>query len=492
MSRVREKKMKTQSKLSILITLSLVTLIATIGLANAQPIPIGATTWLPNPWESNPGNYIDNTLFGISSPTAMYDGRLTTEGYFQLADWDADTDIILTTFDAPASTFTIGWVDLKINYQVDPLWDDTWEIQYTVGAKPWITLYSYTGLNGQFDPDSASGQTCVWSQVSEPNDGVWDWTDINQLQVRFLTTPGPDGWSDYMLLHVREVWATVYAPPLPLAGGGGGGGAVGMSIQPPSIPALPAGRRFFIDIYLQGITGLAGYEVVVNFDTTWLTPLAGGWSYYPFTDKAVDVIDDAGGYVSMSYTIPVADPNYGPGWSGNFPIARIYFVPATGIPADWYSWLTFSVSLLGDSAANRIIHMEYDGLYGTAPPGAMLLSWVNTSPFPYSNPVTTEWIEVYPDAGVRHHFSSWYGNEPGVDILDPSDQFDMTPIDPPGPVRDYHLDKIWEVNADPNINIHIIATIKDEPEFPLGIGILMAIAPMIAIVYIWRLRKRRR
>jgi hypothetical protein len=30
------------------------------------------------------------------------------------------------------------------------------------------------------------------------------------------------------------------------------------------------------------------------------------------------------------------------------------------------------------------------------------------------------------------------------------------------------------------------------PEFPLGIGMLMAIAPMIAIAYVWRLRKKHR
>jgi hypothetical protein len=474
--------MKTYLKYSIMIAL---TLMMTIGLVKAQPQPIGTTTWQTNPWESNPSTVTENTMYGVTSPANMYDGRLSTEGYFQLADNDADTWVQLTGFDQPASLFTITWVDLKINFKVDSgIYDDTWRVEWTVGANPWQVLIP-DQVAKPFDT-SANPQTTVWSQRIEPTDGSWSWTDINNIKVRFYTTAGADGMSDWMLLHIYEVWATVYSSPVP---------SVGMSIQPPNVNALVASRRFFIDIYVQGVVNMAGYQLRVYFDTLYLQPLAGGWSYYPFNDQsAADDLNDALGYCEISYTIPIANPLSGTGVSGNYPIARLYFITTTGIPSDWYSWFRFTVSFMGDNEATKLSHNVYHGSYGTLP---ALTYLVGSDPvqkpslFPYENPISTHWTEEFPNPGDTWHLTSWTDNGVPPYVLDASDQIDMTPVVPSGPVQWFHVDQIWECDADPNTFAFMILTWKEGPvpEFPLGLGILMMIAPATAVIYLWRRKK---
>ena len=482
MKRVREK-MKLHNKLPIGLTLALATLLMTIALVNAQPRPIG-TTLQSNPFDSNP-SVVDDPDFLVVGAASMYDGRLTTMGYFFLGDFDLPGYVELNTFDTKA--FTIGWVDIKMKYMVEPYAiDDTYNITYSTDGVTWIALQPDT--SDQFDSTTTfpEAQVRCWAEVSEPNDGTWSWTDITNLRVRVSFDPGPDGYSDLNTMYLYEVWASVYEPPLPPAA------STAISIQPPVVETLAAGRRLFVEVYVQDVSSLAGYQFTINFNTTVLSPLAGGWSYYPFTDEAAADLNDPLGYVSMSYTIPISDGLSSTGVTGNLSICRIYFRVDSGMTASDYSFLTFSVSLLGDPTAGRIAHGEYHGLYGTPPATKHMFGWIPTSEFPYDAPISTHWVELWPEPGREWHLSSWEENTDGR--LGPSDQIDMTMEEPPtGAVWWFHVDETWESNADPDIKVYMICTFKYEepiPEFPLGLGLMMALAPAIPIVYLWRTRKK--
>jgi len=196
---------------------------------------------------------------------------------------------------------------------------------------------------------------------------------------------------------------------------------------------------------------------------------------------------------------PYGDPELTTGVTGNLAIARIWFIvndDGTGVPpAPGYSWFRFTLSYLGDAQANKIAHPVYHGLYGSdnVPPEVSLIG-TNPIPrpelFPYETPISTNWIEQFPMPGHTWHLSSFEDN---IDLgLTASDQIDMTPTDPPGGVQWFHVDEIWECDADPNTFVYMLLTIKGPPvpEFPLGLGLMMMIAPAIAVAYLWRTRKK--
>ena len=473
--------MKLHNKLPTGIILALAMMLVTIGLVYAQPVPIGKTTWQSNPFDSNPITYSEFATF-TATPTAMYDGRLTTMGYFTIAqdDWEGYGYVELSGFKSPTTTFTIGWVDIKMKYSVDPYGiDDTYRIEYSTDGTTWIVLQPDT--TDPFDVSTPGApQVQSWAERAAP-DGSWDWTDIGNLRVRVYFTPGADGFCDWNTMYIYEVWATVYEPPLPPSA------SPTISIQPKVVGPFPAGRRFFFEVYVQDVTALAGYQITVNFNTTVLDTITGGfWSYFPFYVDLYD-LNDPLGYVSITATIPVADPLYPTGVTGNFALARIYLAVAAGMTANDYSWLTFSVSLLGDPAGEKIVHGEYHGLYGTPPPETHLMGWVPASEFPWEQPVCTDWVEIYPEEGRRWHLSSHDDNGDGV--LSASDQIDETMIEPPtGEVWWWHVDEVWECDASPETHVYMILTFKfkEVPEFPLGVGWIMALAPIIPIIYLWR------
>ena len=59
--------------------------------------------------------------------------------------------------------------------------------------------------------------------------------------------------------------------------------------------------------------------------------------------------------------------------------------------------------------------------------------------FPWTNPITTLWHEVYPQFSNKYHLSSWTDNEDG--ILSPSDQIDLT-NPKAGQTTWWHVDRI--------------------------------------------------
>jgi hypothetical protein len=102
---------------------------------------------------------------------------------------------------------------------------------------------------------------------------------------------------------------------------------------------------------------------------------------------------------------------------------------------------------------------------------------------PIGNPIGTGWHQIYPDFCKPFRITSWEDNGDGV--FSASDQFDFVYEDDPTTEYWAHLD---EVTTD------IILSFKKKepgiPEFPLGLGLMLAIAPAIPIAYLWRLRRK--
>ena len=99
-----------------------------------------------------------------------------------------------------------------------------------------------------------------------------------------------------------------------------------------------------------------------------------------------------------------------------------------------------------------------------------------------SNPIGSTWHMIYPDYSKEFVITSWVDNGDGV--FSESDQFDFEFFDEVG-THWAHLD---------SVTTDLILSFKSKepgiPEFPLGLGLMMAIAPAIPIVYLWRTRKK--
>lgn len=101
------------------------------------------------------------------------------------------------------------------------------------------------------------------------------------------------------------------------------------------------------------------------------------------------------------------------------------------------------------------------------------------------NPLGSYWHQIYPDYSRQFKITSWIDNGDGT--FGASDQFDFEYEDEPGVPYWAHLDAV---------TTDIIISQKGDPwpepvpEFPLGMALMIAIAPAIPILYLWRLRKK--
>jgi len=113
-------------------------------------------------------------------------------------------------------------------------------------------------------------------------------------------------------VYLNEVWITAYSTSYPEPGT--------MSVQPPTIAGLASGDLFYVDMYATAVTKLWGYQFVIDFDPTIVTPVE-YFSYSPFVSALPSEIGPD--YVAISYKTYDGDSV---GFTGNTPIARIYFV----------------------------------------------------------------------------------------------------------------------------------------------------------------------
>jgi len=559
--------MKNHFKYSILIMLCLLISIGSVHAMSNIGTNVQTISFESNPTTSSKSS----TSYFTLSAASMYDGDLYSPGNGKVSNTLCPSPawFMLSGFTTPASpSFTPGWVEIKIKYEwpAGNTGDDTYAIQFDTGSGAWVNLQpAVTFTAGAF-----SLAIRPWSQLAEPIDNVWDWTDISNLRVRVVFTK-VTSWEINKAMYIYECWASVYPLPTPPTS------STTLSVQPPAVMSIQSGQELFIEMYVNQVTDFFGYQFKLYFDTTVLTPTE-AFFYWPWTAVAgTDEFDDVNGYVALSRTM-VSPVSVGQGFTGNSPICRIYFqvdlpyAKATtklDISADPYETILTATT----GPPYEIPHTQYDGFFSTQ----TYMSLQPPAMLPPGNPVGTTWHELYPHYSKTWTLTSWEDN--GDSILSASDQIDMTNetgwlywfhvdavtitihftfiapdtgtgkaepelpmtemptgtpegtrwhqiypvysrwftitswtdsgaisgkfdpsdsfdfqyddeyVEPPGvtPTHWAHLDVVST-----DIIISQKPPVPPVPEFPLGIGVLMALAPMIPIIYLWRTRPKRR
>jgi hypothetical protein len=417
--RVREKIMKSYLKYSILAILALT---ITVGLVHATPVvPIGLTAQ-PSPFDSNPTSWTrQGTGLTVTNGPNAYDGDFDFQAQIKPAATGSPTGIwFQVTGFTTSAQFTPGWVDLKIRYDIPQGSDDSHRIEYQVApSTAWIALV----------PDTTNGfSTAVqpFAQITEPNDGVWSWDDIASLKVRVYYTKVGSYVLTEMTMNIWEIWATVYPMPLPPEA------SPTVSVQPSGVGGVTPnpgvtwmGNIMYVDVYVQGVTALAGYEFTMQYDNSILS-YADSFSYWPWVD-VVTTPDDASGLVNIVATAepPVVDV----GFTGNSPMARVYFT----VLASGTSNLNLIVSKLGQPGGIPITHTVHNGFFASP----HYLSYKGGIFPDYTDPTGSVWHEDYPTFSNTWTVQGWTDNGDG--ILSPSDQLT---IEVNGEIRQYHVDQV--------------------------------------------------
>jgi hypothetical protein len=458
-------------------------LLASVNQVSAATyVPIGDTEQL-YPFESQPTTHSTDRTIG--SPENVYDGNTDsktgkidfTTGVFNLTIWERPSDY-------GREDFEIGWVDFKMRYESKGSEDDEYRILYYVGNTGPVVLKNWTS---GADPPAKMvmgtyGLAETWANQSEPGDGVWTWNEIGNITFIFETKEVGDKDPPFLwYTEIYEIWLSVYpaGPPAieqePFAV---------LSAWPPIEP-ITMYEGFFVDLYVTNITALMGYEVHLYFDSAVLYALE-GWTYWPNTD--LFYLEFPGDYVGISFSIPTDNPLVDYGLNGTYPIARIYFVP---LVEDGFCWLTYKLTKLSAPGGIPIPHMDFHSFYGILPVNTFLTGWVPENSFPWTDPIGTSWEEQYNITGRTWQLLNWSDVDASGD-LSATDLINMTDVDT-GSFWAFEVQDIWETD-DPEMNVFMILTFTEElppiPEFPWGLMLMIAIAPAIPIVYLWRTRRK--
>jgi len=327
--------------------------------SNGEVVPIGQAEQV-RPYESNP------TVATLTNITATFgaerDGNLSTNVSFQGIPASASGVLYISGFTvpAPAQQFPIGWVDIKIKYRHPGVGDDGYLIGYKTSGAAYAWLQTtLAGPNAKFD---MNGNPAVrpWSNLARTGGGAWTWTDVQNLTIRIIVTRGANAvWDSFLDLY--EVWVTVYEHDPPSS-------STAMSVMPGasniSIVGIPPGKYFFVDVYVNGLSGspgLFGYHATIKYDESVVTALE-YFSYWPFITVAPSAITP--GVVSICYYTFMPDPV---GFTGtSTPLCRIYFVVDAGgsTPLDLIDQRPTYVTELADVLGGSFVPPLYDGWFG--------------------------------------------------------------------------------------------------------------------------------
>ena len=356
-----QKRLRQHKAASAVASVSVMIIIIVSSLINSvysPPLPVGDTAYVQtNPFESRPTNGVTSGVVGLVGTIAnAMDGDFSTQLNWRIGG--APSSIVAYVEMAPFSntppaTFSISWVDIKINYRAAPTTDDRYRIVYQVApSATWQVLQSWTnGASARFDKNGNQDER-AWSKVSEPNDGVWNWTDIGNIKVRVETQRQGVEDSASMRFYFFDVWLTVYSSSYPPAGK--------VSIQAPTTSGLEPSKLFFIDVFVTNVTELHGIQFLITYDTTVLTGVE-YFAYNPFIFNLPSEINDnpwgnGTGYAAVSFTSWLGDPV---GFNGDGPVVRIYFI----VDSEGASALHFSESELSNIHGLRIPHIVIDGSF---------------------------------------------------------------------------------------------------------------------------------
>nr|MDO8135376.1 dockerin type I domain-containing protein [Candidatus Njordarchaeum guaymaensis] len=141
-----------------------------------------------------------------ANPTNAYDGDHATYADFLT---NADGTVDFKTFNTTFPGTNIAQVDLKIKYQAFRVagGDDRFRIIQAVSpSTAQEILLDWTTSDSEVLLD-----TYTWSNITEPNDGIWSWDDLSNIVIRFETDVVANG--DDREVRVYEIWATIYDKP---------------------------------------------------------------------------------------------------------------------------------------------------------------------------------------------------------------------------------------------------------------------------------------
>jgi len=201
-------------------------------------------------------------------------------------------------------------------------------------------------------------------------------------------------------------------------------------------------------------------------------------------DKVTGTTPDASEYISGYKTLGV-------GAGGSAKLMQFLFYPLkptspspidiTGRPV--LGILEFMAIYTTPDGVDHYVDLMDDGWYVSQTTGVIYLDVVNS--FEPTNPVGSTWHEILPTWCNQYTLTSWLDdNSNGV--LDVPDRVALTKDTT---VIWWQVDWInpTPTSGDAKWDLIMITAV---PEFPLGIEILLVIAPAIPIVYVWRTRKK--
>ena len=260
----------------------------------------------------------------VTDPANAYDGDNATYASI-LTNADGVIDFkVFTTF-GPLDD-NVAQVDYKIRYQALRVagGDDRFIISQRVAPSlAWATLRDWTTSDIEVPLD-----TYVWSYGSEPNDGLWSWTDVSNVFIRFQSDLVSTAESRE--IRIYEVWATVYDKP------------------------------FTLKLRAEGVTDLFSWGAKVSWNPTIIdltSAFKGGFLTGPEGTIFTGTVNHTAGYADLSEEIS------GPyeGVSGSGILAKITFK----VIKEGKTNITLSQTSFKNSFLEPIDHSSEDGSFNT-------------------------------------------------------------------------------------------------------------------------------
>ena len=288
-------------------------------------------------------------------------------------------------------------------------------------------------------------------------------------------------------------------------------------VSPTIIPGAPMGALVVVEVWIESPAawdntpeGIVGYALSVRGDPRALEPLGVGkipaqmgfledflkrHGYDPWhetqmlppldLDPVTCTILDVSEYI-------IGTPILGVGAGGGpTPLMRFIFKSRSDVipsPIDLFGSHVTEINAIYTTAdgVDHYVDIMNDGYYLAETPDTMMFDLGGYDP---ADPLHSDWHELYPTYCDWWTLESWLDNGDG--ILSASDQIDMDNTDNPGEHLDFHVEWVNPTPVADDGKTDMIVEIKEiVPEFPLGVGLMMALAPAIPIVYLWRRHKK--
>jgi len=150
---------------------------------------------------------VSDTLI-VENPSTAYDGSFDTYASFLYSQtrgnftvYDFSHDFPSDATDPTQETSTIEQVDFNMKYWANASSTGSYKIAYYVDPSS-----SETVLQDWKSTETTLGNY-TWTNKTEPNNGVWDWTDVSNIQI--VVETDSTGADPYAFFNEYEAWVTV-------------------------------------------------------------------------------------------------------------------------------------------------------------------------------------------------------------------------------------------------------------------------------------------